>query len=208
MFDDCLFSIHRPHSSEFFGERSNIKTVKTRARIYNLKSIFKISGVPIYQLNAGVSGPFGWIKNGTVDIGIEFELPLNETESVVSIVKEEIIEIKELAMDRILDVLKPNEYHSSVSRDDHHLFSEENDQKVKMNWTVKLRDLKASIPMQSNDLTFWGSAMMWPIIAYMNSNKTLIPINFSTTVDLSNFSGNNTHDMNNKKVLGRYTILD
>ena len=211
----------------------------------------KINGVPIDHINSGVEGPFGWIKRGKLDIDLHFLLPSTDSdEDIISIVKEEIDDITDLALDKFDEVIHHHESknNSSPDHDDdlgkhsrkletlerrkreeasrsnkeiqgmrkivdlasnpefhnttcyktiYPVYSDEHTpptrsvrekdrgrKKVVMFWNVKMNDLKASVPYFSPDLSYISNAMIRPIVAYMNANRTCTPFSFSAEMEL------------------------
>ncbi|TPX35911.1 hypothetical protein SmJEL517_g01848 [Synchytrium microbalum] len=60
---------------------------------------------------------------------------------------------------------------------------------IRFFFDVRLNDLRASIPLTSPDLTYLNSALVRPVVAYMNANKTITPMVFGVQMDLTNFDG-------------------
>ncbi|TFY82791.1 hypothetical protein EWM64_g1220 [Hericium alpestre] len=54
---------------------------------------------------------------------------------------------------------------------------------------LRFRDLKAAVPMWTNDLTYSSAALVRPIVAFMNANRTLVPIHCRVIKDLHEFDG-------------------
>lgn len=54
---------------------------------------------------------------------------------------------------------------------------------------VRFKDIKAAVPLFTNDISYSTNAFVRPIVAFMNANKTLIPIRCRIVMDLSEFDG-------------------
>jgi distribution and morphology protein 31 len=54
---------------------------------------------------------------------------------------------------------------------------------------VRFKDIKGVVPMKIPDLSYLNSAMVRPLIAYINHNKTLVPIKGRIVMDLETFNG-------------------
>ena len=54
---------------------------------------------------------------------------------------------------------------------------------------VRFKDIKASMPIFTRELSYSTYALARPIIAFMNANKTLIPVHCRIVMDLSEFDG-------------------
>ncbi|KAF9580889.1 Mitochondrial distribution and morphology protein 31, mitochondrial precursor [Lunasporangiospora selenospora] len=53
----------------------------------------------------------------------------------------------------------------------------------------RFNDTKASVPLQTESLSYLSNAMIRPIVAFMNSNRTVTPIQCRVELDLSEFDG-------------------
>lgn len=56
-----------------------------------------------------------------------------------------------------------------------------------MQWNIKLKNLKASVPLATQELSYLNNALIRPIVAYMNANKTSISLSFNAKMDLVGF---------------------
>ncbi|CAO1638807.1 unnamed protein product [Sympodiomycopsis kandeliae] len=54
---------------------------------------------------------------------------------------------------------------------------------------VRFKDIKAAVPLFDSDLTYRHQAFVRPIVAFMNANRTLIPVRCRVVMDLSEFDG-------------------
>lgn len=61
---------------------------------------------------------------------------------------------------------------------------------VRMLVDVRLNNLKASVPLQADQISYLASAMIRPIVAYMNANRTSIPLSFTGEVPMVGEAGN------------------
>eukprot|EP00842_Homolaphlyctis_polyrhiza_P003680 jgi/Hompol1/4312/HPOL_002490-RA len=60
---------------------------------------------------------------------------------------------------------------------------------IVMRWKVRLNDVKTSVPIINPHLSYMTNALIRPVVAYMNSNRTSIPFAFNTKMDVNNFNG-------------------
>lgn len=60
---------------------------------------------------------------------------------------------------------------------------------VVIDMDVRFKDIKAAVPLFTNDISYRTNAFVRPIVAFMNANKTLIPIRCRIVMDLSEFDG-------------------
>ncbi|KAG9051359.1 Mitochondrial distribution and morphology protein 31, mitochondrial precursor [Tulasnella sp. UAMH 9824] len=54
---------------------------------------------------------------------------------------------------------------------------------------LRFRDVKAAVPIFANDLSYARNALIRPIVAFLNANRTLIPIRCRVAKDLKEFNG-------------------
>lgn len=60
---------------------------------------------------------------------------------------------------------------------------------VVIDMDVRFKDIKAAVPLFTNGLSYKNHAFVRPIVAFMNANRTLIPIHARIVMDLSEFDG-------------------
>ncbi|KAF9904447.1 Mitochondrial distribution and morphology protein 31, mitochondrial precursor [Linnemannia zychae] len=58
-----------------------------------------------------------------------------------------------------------------------------------MDFEFRFNDTKASIPLQTESMSYLSNAMVRPLVAFMNSNRTVTPIRCRVEMDLSEFDG-------------------
>jgi distribution and morphology protein 31 len=58
-----------------------------------------------------------------------------------------------------------------------------------MDLRVHLNDVKAAVPLFTRDLSYINQALIRPIVAYINSKRTFIPINCRIIKRASEFDG-------------------
>lgn len=159
-------------------------------------------------------GPISWITSGKLDavLDIKFardpedELPLNAflgeiadaiTTAATSAVADRIPGQRELA--------KPPLSAPSDHTEDEELGTAE--PKVVVDIDLRFRDLKAAVPIFTQDLSYTSNALIRPIVAFMkcvffpsisppayaelpsSANRTLVPIHCRVLRDLSDFDG-------------------
>ncbi|KAK9709490.1 Mitochondrial distribution and morphology protein 31, mitochondrial precursor [Basidiobolus ranarum] len=195
MVDNCLFSVHKPQTVWTSGDFE--KELK-HARI----SHFKIDGLNIDHLNAGVDGPFGWITSGTVDISAYIMIPQNPDNPVFKLMVKELID----RFDDVVDFEKPilvistgdnntkvitlNDMLKDVrAKSNTKPTPLDPEASLVMNMDIRFNNIKAVVPLQTQDVTYVNNALIRPIVAYMNANRTRLPIKCQLKLDLSNFDG-------------------
>lgn len=82
------------------------------------------------------------------------------------------------------DVEEPQDTH-----DLHDDSTSEIRQSVVIELDVRFKDIKALMPIFTRELSYSTYALVRPIVAFMNANKTLIPVKCRILMDLSEFDG-------------------
>ncbi|GAA5951193.1 hypothetical protein JCM3765_002411 [Sporobolomyces pararoseus] len=73
---------------------------------------------------------------------------------------------------------------------------EEEDKIVSIELDLRFKDLKAHVPYFTSNLSYVNNALIRPIVAFINSNRTLIPIHCQIDLGLSEFNGSwTTYDV-------------
>jgi hypothetical protein len=49
---------------------------------------------------------------------------------------------------------------------------------------MKFNNLRASVPLQAEELSYANNALVRPIVAYMNANRTVIPLSVVFSMEL------------------------
>ncbi|BGP22367.1 Mitochondrial distribution and morphology protein 31, mitochondrial precursor [Rhodotorula toruloides] len=77
-----------------------------------------------------------------------------------------------------------------------HVGEDEEDRIVSIDLDIRFKDLKASVPYFTSDLSYVNNALIRPIVAFINRNRTLIPIRCHIDLGLSEFNGSwTTYDV-------------
>jgi len=66
---------------------------------------------------------------------------------------------------------------------------EEPPREVILDIDLRFRDLKAAVPLYTTDLSVRNNALIRPIVAFINANRTLVPIHCTVKSPLSDFDG-------------------
>ncbi|GAA5871229.1 hypothetical protein JCM8547_007230 [Rhodosporidiobolus lusitaniae] len=73
---------------------------------------------------------------------------------------------------------------------------DEEDKIVSIDLDVRFKDLKATVPYFTSDLSYVNNALIRPIVAFINRNRTLVPIRCHIDLGLSEFNGSwTTYDV-------------
>jgi len=187
-FDDSLFTIHprQTHSHTGIG----IAEAPGDPAMWKKHSRIRIDGLNIDHLNRGVHGPFGWIYEGNVDIAADIMFPADEDGSVAKMMSD--------FYDRMeATVVK----HAHVHTTHHHDTSDHHDEVPQpeksadeprfliMDLRVHLNDVRASVPLFTHDISYVNNAFIRPIVAYINSKRSFIPVNCRVVKRTNDFDG-------------------
>ncbi|KAI8089155.1 mitochondrial distribution and morphology protein family 31/32 [Halteromyces radiatus] len=163
---------------------------------YKRKSRLRIDNVPIDHINRGLEGPAGWITSGTVDVSADIYIPQEASEAdSTELLRQLVYELTDridlpqpvtLGVGKGEDVLVVGGGRKNASS----TVSEDRNKKFVMDVQFRFKDSKASVPfLPSADLTYVNQTMVRPVVAYINRNKTIVPIKCRVVMDLSNFDG-------------------
>lgn len=195
-FDGSLFTIHPRQMHGFAGNQLE-STENGEKNPWKKQSRLRIDGLKIDHLNRGVEGPFGWIHEGNVDIVADVMLPNDADESVVKIMSDFYDKLEaHVTTNRYLHILNHN--HRDEDPDHHRRprpvpqrEKREDDDKrfLVMDLRVHLNDVKAAVPLFTRDLSYINQALIRPIVAYINSQNTFIPVNCRIVKRAAEFDG-------------------
>lgn len=215
-FDNCLFSLHKPQrlgKATSLGPESEFKQL-ARFRIDGLPiehaqyaTGFQgpMSWITSGKVDAVLDIKFPHHPDDDVDYGAIFE---QIGRNVAEIAKEAgmSVEANEQAADAASAAraaagdrgLIPGQHRlarpalRAPEADADALSPEEKQQRarqVEIDIDLRFRDLKAAVPLYTTDLNLRNNALIRPIVAFINANRTLIPIHCKVTAPLSNFDG-------------------
>ncbi|KAA1474005.1 hypothetical protein DENSPDRAFT_780644 [Dentipellis sp. KUC8613] len=185
-FDNCLFSLHRPQS---IG-RTNEQDAKDGG--WSTMSRFRIDGVNIDHVQAMTTqeGPISWITSGKLDAVLDIKFPRSEVgdgDALNVIIDALANTAAAVVADRIPGQRALAKPPLTVPEDGGEKEAEE--RKVVVDIDLRFRDLKAAVPIWTSDLSYSSNALIRPIVAFMNANRTLVPIRCRVVKDLENFNG-------------------
>ncbi|KAF4630664.1 hypothetical protein G7Y89_g7479 [Cudoniella acicularis] len=192
-FDGSLFTIHPRQMHGFAGAHHD---EEGEASPWKKHSRLRIDGLKIDHLNRGVDGPFGWIHEGNVDIVADVMFPADSDDSIVKVMSDFYDRMEAtVTSNRYMQILENNPrtadlntpenraaFKERLNRDDDKRF-------LVMDLRVHLNDVKAAVPLFTRDLSYTNQALIRPIVAYINSQKTFIPINCRIVKRASEFDG-------------------
>jgi distribution and morphology protein 31 len=197
-FDGSLFTIHPRQIHGFAGSHATRDSNKSgeEANPWKKQSRLRIDGLKIDHLNRGVDGPFGWIHEGNVDIVADVLFPADDDDSIAKVMSDFYDRMEAtVTSKRYLHILEkhpstadlntPKEraaYAEKMSREDDKRY-------LVMDLRVHLNDVRAAVPLFTRHLSYINQALIRPIVAYINSRHTFIPINCRIVKRASEFDG-------------------
>lgn len=192
-FDNSLFTIHPRQTHNYTGAQLSDGRETEDGSRWKKQSRIRIDGLNIDHLNRGYEGPFSWIYEGNVDIVADVMLPNEDDGSLAKVMSD--------MYDRVeATVIQNNNRHYSDNAtqdpeekqhgpDFRQSGKEEENRFVIMDVRVHLNDVRAAVPLFTNDISYVNNALVRPIVAYINAKKTFIPVNCRVVKRASEFDG-------------------
>jgi distribution and morphology protein 31 len=199
-FDDSLFTIH-PRQVHGYTGAPLLEGRDPDAGQWKKHSRLRVDGLKIDHLNRGVEGPFSWIYEGNIDIVADYMIPNDADDSVAKVITD-IYERLETTVNnphpREHAIIAQNVIHNTDDAYDQEravpeTLTEDDKRPVVIDLKLHLNDVRASIPIFNNTLSYVNNAAVRPIIAYINSHShggsNFIPISCRVVKRLSDFDG-------------------
>lgn len=195
-FDNSLFTIHPRQTHNYTGTQLNSGRESDDGSTWKKHSRIRIDGLNIDHLNRGYDGPFSWIHEGNVDIVADIMLPNDDDESLAKVMSD--------MYDRVEATVTQNgrkhhfSDHAAHGFDDHHHHDEKAEHEEEtsedkrfmiMDMRVHLNDVRAAVPIFTRDISYVNNALVRPIVAYINSKRTFIPVNCRVVKKVGEFDG-------------------
>lgn len=192
-FDNSLFTIHPRQTHNYTGAQLSSGRDSEDGSSWKKHSRIRIDGLNIDHLNRGFEGPFSWIHEGNVDIVADVMFPNDDDDSIAKVMSD--------MYDRVeATVIQQRKHHFSDHAvhgfDEHHedksQFEDETEEDKRfmiMDMRVHLNDVRAAVPIFTRDISYVNNALVRPIVAYMNSSRTFIPVNCRVVKRVSEFDG-------------------
>lgn len=191
-YDGSLFTIHQRQHHSFTGAPLDDPT-ETRNDPWKKQSRIRLDALNIDHLNRGVEGPFGWIQEGNVDIVADIMIPSDDDPSALKLMTDfydrlEATLTSRKHMDPQGGAL-PSETPSAITAAGISSPETASSRYLVMDLRIHLNDVRASVPLFTRDLSYINNALIRPIVAYINSRRTFIPINCRVVKRASDFDG-------------------
>ncbi|KAJ5647564.1 Mitochondrial distribution and morphology protein family 31/32fungi [Penicillium lividum] len=184
-FDNSLFTIHPRQTNGFTGGRWDQGTEEDgNTSPWKKHSRIRVDGLNVDHLNRGVQGPFSWIHEGTLDIVADIMFPAENDESLAKVMAD--------FYDRLEATVTSNQDSDSLSQRadvDLENVSDADKRFLMMDLRVQMNNVRAAVPIFTRDLSYINNALIRPIVAYINSKRTFIPINCRLVKRAGDFDG-------------------
>ena len=202
-FDESLFTIHPRQMQGRVWPTLDQSSEAGSEGPWKKHSRLRIDGLNIDHLNRGVEGTFSWIQEGNVDIVADVLFPADNDESITKVMSDFYDQL-EAAVTSKLHLPRPGEqrdgaviYNNKMPQTPRkstavvftpHLLKEDR-RFIVMDLRINLNDVRAAVPIFTRDLSYVNNALIRPIVAYINSRNTFIPINCRVVKRISDFDG-------------------
>jgi distribution and morphology protein 31 len=194
-FDNSLFTIHPRQTHNYTGTQLSSGRETDDGSTWKKHSRIRIDGLNIDHLNRGYDGPFSWIHEGNVDIVSDIMLPNDDDESLAKVMSDMYDRVEAT----VTQTSRKHHFsdHAAQGFDDHHHEDgargeedkEEDKRFIIMDMRVHLNDVRAAVPIFTRDISYVNNALVRPIVAYINSKRTFIPVNCRVVKKVSEFDG-------------------
>ena len=195
-FDESLFTVHPRQIHGHAGNQFGLQTVENGEDMpWKRNTRLRIDGLNIDHLNRGATGPLSWIHEGNVDLVADIMLPTDNDESIVAVVSNiydqleaKVVSNSYFRVNNTNDIIHNGIDHTApMTSADPRLSSDK--RFIVMDLRVHLNDVRAAVPLFTKDLSYVNNALIRPIVAYINSRKSFIPINCRVVKRASDFDG-------------------
>lgn len=184
-FDNSLFTIHPRQTHSFTGAQlDNGAEEDGKPSPWKKHSRIRIDGLSIDHLNRGVQGPFSWIHEGSVDIVADIMFPAENNESLAKVMADfyDRVEATVTAKQDPNASSYSMDWPDEATTNDHRRF-------LVTDLRLHLNNVKAVVPLFTRDLSYINNALIRPIVAYINSRRTFVPVNCRLVKRVGDFDG-------------------
>lgn len=192
-FDNSLFTIHPRQTHNYTGSQISNSLDTEDGRSWKKHNRIRIDGLNIDHLNRGYEGPFSWIYEGNVDIVADVMIP-NENDDSIAKVMSDMYDRMEATVSNTHKHFSDHEHglEDTQKRNQEDSKETESDQDKRfiiMDLRVHLNDVRAAVPIFTKDISYVNNALVRPIVAYINTKRTFIPVNCRVVKRAGEFDG-------------------
>ncbi|KAF2200025.1 hypothetical protein GQ43DRAFT_432877 [Delitschia confertaspora ATCC 74209] len=192
-FDDSLFTIHPRQTHNYTGTQLINGVDAEDGRSWKKQSRIRIDGLNIDHLNRGYEGPFSWIYEGNVDIVADIMIPSEDDDSIAKVMSNFYDSVEATVTSNGNRHYSDHAAHGfeegNKSEESKQELTPDDNRFIIMDVRVHLNDVRAAVPIFTKDISYVNNALVRPIVAYINSKKTFIPVNCRVVKRASEFDG-------------------
>lgn len=194
-FDGSLFTVHPRQTHNYTGMQLSHGRDTDDGATWKKHSRIRIDGLNIDHLNRGYDGPFSWIHEGNVDIVADIMLPNDDDESLAKVMSDMYDRVEATVSQNgraVKHHFSDHAAHGFDPHDDEHPEAqpaEDVNRFMIMDLRVHLNDVRAAVPIFTRDISYVNNALVRPIVAYINSKRTFIPVNCRVVKQVGDFDG-------------------
>lgn len=188
-YDNSMFAIHPRQTHNYTGSQLNGGLETEDGRTWKKQSRIRIDGLNIDHLNRGYEGPFSWIHEGNVDIVADLMIPDEDDDSIAKVMSD-MYDRMEATVSKTHKQFSDSGQGFEDNDGEHKAEETEEDKRfLIMDIRVHLNDVRAAVPIFTRDLSYVNNALVRPIVAYINSKRTFIPVNCRVVKRVGEFDG-------------------
>lgn len=186
-YDNSLFTVHKKQRLSDFS--INDEGRESPLSKWKRVTCLRVDSLNIDHLNRGLEGPFGWITSGKVDMIGEIMVPREDNndigvKEIVNMIADSIT--KEATRYKNPEVQsKHPDMHTRLTHDDYTDISKY----FVLDLTIRLNNVRATVPFKAPELSYINYALIRPIVAYINSKNTFIEIHNRVVKNIKDFDG-------------------
>lgn len=174
-YDGALFTIHKKQRMVDFQHLAKPAEASPWARVLRLR----VDSLNVDHLNTGLEGPFGWITQGWVDMEADFMVPEQREGAALGELVQMVSEL----------ITKEARRYNLISPDPAATAAPDASKYVVLDLKIKLNNVRAQVPLFTSDLLYVNNALVRPIVGFINSRNTYIPVQCRVVKRLSDFEG-------------------
>jgi distribution and morphology protein 31 len=120
------------------------------------------------QAQTTKEGPISWITSGKIDVVLDIKFPREENEDALDAILGNLADaIQDSALSELIPgqraLAKPPLFAPEGDLDG----AKDGEQRVVVDIDLRFKDLKAAVPVFTNDLSYASNALIRPIVAFM-----------------------------------------
>jgi len=166
-------------------------------------SRFRIDGVNVDHIQAMTTtpdGPLSWLTFGKLDAVVDIKFPRDPSTDVDinAIISEIATNISNVASSQVAmitsSVSERIPGQRELAKPPLREPAEDSEEEIipkqlSIDIDLRFRDLKAAVPIFTSELSYINNALIRPIVAFINANRTLVPVHCRVLKDLAVFDG-------------------